>query len=151
MSVEFSPLRQLAIRLACIHAEDRAWVLAQLADDERETVDALLQEIDDLGLARDPAVLAAILSAPVQPAFAATASILPDDVSLHDLAARAPHPFWAAVLLQGREPGQRAKVMTGLPDAGHARRWDQALADIEVPPALAQALRLKLLDGDAHG
>ncbi|MDZ4298828.1 MAG: hypothetical protein U0998_00515 [Moraxellaceae bacterium] len=145
MSMESSRLRQLAIRLACIHADDRAWVLEQFSDEQRETLDGLLDEINELGLAKNPSVVTAILDSALHSSLAGSVSILPDDVSLHDLVAKAPHPFWAALLLQGRSVEQRNKVLTGLPEIERIHQWDQRLADIEVPPAMMMAVTENIL------
>ncbi|MDP1539189.1 MAG: hypothetical protein Q8K94_00185 [Moraxellaceae bacterium] len=143
--MESASLRQLAIRLACIHVDDRVWVLEQLSDEQRQTIDGLLQEINELGLAKDPTVIAAILGQPNQAEFANLASILPTDVALHDLVAKAEHPCWAALLLQGHSVQQRNLVMSALPAIDQIRHWDQQFADIAVPPALVMALRDHLM------
>lgn len=132
------PLRQLAIRLACIHADDRAWILAQLDSAERQHIDELLQEIAELGLDKDPAVLAALRAEPMT-RFAAE-SVMPDDVVLHAQVARAGHPYWGALLLQMYGSVQRRKVMDAMTNGALIRRWDHALADQTIPPALVAAL-----------
>lgn len=136
--MEFSPLHQFAIRLACIHASDRAWLLAQLDTVERAQVDALLQEIDELGLARDPAVVAAVLSDPT--GRFDSESVMPTDVAVHAQVRGAGHPFWGALLLQMHSPAQRRTVMSSLPQGDLLRRWDHVFADQSVPPALVAAL-----------
>lgn len=136
--MEFSPLRQLAMRLACIHVDDRAWVLAQLSPAEREPIDELLQEIAELGLAQDPAVLAAIHAEPMT--RFTSESVMPDDVALHAQVERAGHPYWGALLLQMHGQPQRRKVMDALPQGALVRRWDHALSGQMVPPALVAAL-----------
>ncbi|MFJ4374657.1 hypothetical protein ACIP1T_18890 [Pseudomonas japonica] len=134
-----SPLRKLAIRLACIHAEDRDWILGQLAADEARQVNELLQEIETLGLASDPSVVNAVMAEltsqgaarPVQPPMV--------DEGVAALG-RAGHPAWAALALQLREKDQRRKLIDGLPNAATVRRWDSLFGAGTVPPALAQCL-----------
>ncbi|MEK6788410.1 MAG: hypothetical protein AABY68_05620 [Pseudomonadota bacterium] len=132
------PLRQLAIRLACIHADDRAWILAQLGRLEREQMDELLMEIADLGLNKNPAVLAALYAEPM-PRFA-MASVMPEDIALHPQISQLQHPYWRALLLQMHDPSQRRKAMDVLPQGALIRRWDHAWSEQAVPPALLTAL-----------
>ncbi|WP_339527234.1 hypothetical protein [Pseudomonas sp. EA_35y_Pfl2_R111] len=145
-----SLLRKLAIRLACIHAEDREWILAQLDASERQRIDDLLQEINLLGLAADPsvvsAVMAELLERPLIPATPGT--------SLAASVSRAEHPFWCGLLLQLQEQAQRRQLIDALPSAAAVRRWDNAFAKQPVPPALVQSLRGYLdgqLDGQVEG
>lgn len=136
--MDLLPLRQLAIRLACIHAEDRAWVLAQLDSLERQQIDVLLLEISDLGLDKDPAVLAAMHEEST--ARFAMSSVVQDDVVLHTQVSQLDHPYWGALLLQMYGASPRRKVMDSLPQGALVRRWDHALSEQTVPPALVAAL-----------
>lgn len=144
--MEISLLRKLAIRLACIHAEDREWILAQLDADERQRIDDLLQEINLLGLAADPSVVSAVMAEPLDPSSspAVTGTSLVSSVS------RAEHPFWCGLILQLQEQAQRRKLIDALPNAAAVRRWDNAFAKQPVPPALVQSLR-GYLDGQLNG
>src|SRR5690349_17282497 len=94
-----SPLRKLAIRLACIHAEDRDWILAQLGGDEARRVKELLQEIETFGLASDPSVVNAVMSE-----VAGQSAVRPvldsDNQAWLALLTQAEHPLWAALALQ---------------------------------------------------
>lgn len=148
--MEISLLRKLAIRLACIHPEDREWILAQLEIGERQRIDDLLQEINLLGLAADPSVVSAVMtellerpSSPATPGTSLVASVN-----------RAEHPFWRGLLLQLQEQTQRRQLIDALPNAAAVRRWDNAFAKQPVPPALVQSLRGYLdgqLDGQVEG
>ena len=42
--------RQLALKLACLHQQDRQWILDNLSDEEKAKIIPLLKEIDELGL-----------------------------------------------------------------------------------------------------
>jgi len=145
--MDLLPLRQLAMRLACIHADDRAWILAQLDPSEHQQIDALLVEISELGLDKDPAVLAALS---VQPTTRfATDSAMPDDVVLHSQVSTLGHPYWGALLLQIYSAPQRRKVMDALPQGALVRRWDHVLSEQMVPPALVSALVRRVADAEA--
>lgn len=100
--MDILPLRQLAIRLASIHADDRAWVLAQLDPLEHERMDGLLMEIADLGLDKDSAVLAAMNSELVT-RFAMD-SVMPDDIALSTQISPLQHPYWRALSEQTVPP-----------------------------------------------
>lgn len=144
--METSLLRKMAIRLACIHAEDREWILAQLDASERQRIDDLLQEINLLGLAADPSVVSAVMAELLE-----RPSILPAlGVSLAASVSRAEHPFWCGLLLQLQEQTERRQLIDTLPNAAVVRRWDNAFAKQPVPPALVQSLR-GYLDGQLDG
>jgi len=138
-----SPLRKLAIRLACIHAEDREWILAQLGGDEARRVNELLQEIETLGLASDPSVVNAVMA---EASSQGAARPLLDSEHQARLAplARAEHPLWAALALQLQDKEQRRKLIEALPNPAAVRRWDTAFATQAVPPALARCISLHL-------
>ena len=136
--MDILPLRRLAIRLACIHADDRAWILAKLDPLERQQIEMLLVEIADLGLDKDPAVLASMTVEPTT--RFATDSAMPDDVVLHTQVSQLGNPYWGALLLQLYGAPQRRKVMDALPQGALIRRWDHVLSEQTVPPALVAAL-----------
>ncbi|NWB95793.1 hypothetical protein HX882_07835 [Pseudomonas gingeri] len=137
--MEFSPLRKIAIRLACVHAEDRDWVLARLEPGERREVDALLEEISQLGLADDPTVLAAMLGELASPPVAEP--VTADSARLKAVLANARHPFWAGLVLQLETPALRREVLGGLANSAGVRRWDTAFAKQPLPPALVNCLK----------
>jgi len=86
--MKIQPLRLLVIRLACTHPADRSWIRTQLDPLACAQVDALLMEIADLGLDRDPAVLAAML---IEPDMTVCATSLR-------------HPYWCALSRQTEAP-----------------------------------------------
>jgi hypothetical protein len=148
--MEFSPLRRTAIRLACTHAEDREWILVRLEPVERQRIEALLEEINLLGLAVDPAVVAAVM-AELAPDLSAN-QVLPENALVHAYVSGAEHPFWAGLVLQLHAQTQRRQVLDALPNGARVRRWDNTFAKQPVPPALAQCLkdylvRLEVSDG----
>lgn len=53
-------LRQCALRLHALGAEDREWILAQLTDDLRNSLEPLLEELERLGFCVDQSVLASM-------------------------------------------------------------------------------------------
>lgn len=53
--------RELALKIACISAKDRAWVIANLSSEEQQTLKPLLDEIEELGLNQDRSVVNAVL------------------------------------------------------------------------------------------
>lgn len=145
-----SPLRKLAIHLACIHAEDRDWILAQLATDEACRVNELLQEIETLGLASDPSVVNAVMTE-IASQGAARPVFDSDNQALLAILGGAEHPLWAALALQLQNKDKRRKLIEALPDSAAVRRWDTALATQPVPPALARCVSQHLQpEGGTH-
>lgn len=142
--MEFSLLRKLAIRLACIHVEDREWILAQLGSAERQRIDDLLQEINLLGLAADPSVVSAVMAERLEQAPSQSASA--QGAAIVARLGAAEHPFWAGLILQLQDQAERRKLIDSLPNAAVVRRWDNAFAKQPVPPALVQSLQ-SYLDG----
>ena len=55
-------LRRLILKLACVHSQNREWVLGQLSQSERDIVQPLLDEVLELGLNIDVATVNAVLS-----------------------------------------------------------------------------------------
>ena len=135
--MEFSQLRKAAIRLACLHADDRQWILANLAADERQQIDGLLGEINELGLASEPAVIAGLINElATQPQVQASAQ----SPVIHQRLLKAEHPFWAGLVLQLETPVQRREALSTLANSGSIRRWDTAFAKHTLPPALVSSL-----------
>jgi hypothetical protein len=150
--MEVSLLRRAAIRLACTHAEDREWVLAQLDTDERLQIEELLQEINLLGLAADPAIVASLIAETSSQAN--ELSLTASDAAVRASVVRAEHPFWAGLALQLNTQAQKRAVIDALPDAQRVKRWDNAFTQQSVPPALALCLcnhlsRSEVRDDDA--
>ncbi len=141
-----SPLRKLAIRLACIHAEDRAWIMSQLDSDESLHLSELLQEIDTLGLASDPSVVAAVMTE-LSTQTAVKPVVDADNQSLLLALGKAEHPLWAALAVQLQEQGKRRKLIDALPNPAAIRRWDSVFASHDVPPALADCMQRYLGQG----
>lgn len=52
-------LRQIALKLHALHAQDKAWILGQLARDVRERISGLLRELKVLGIQSLPEAAAA--------------------------------------------------------------------------------------------
>ncbi|MHA6194747.1 hypothetical protein ACX3YG_10295 [Pseudomonas wadenswilerensis] len=135
-----SPLRKLAIRLACIHSEDRDWILGHLEADEARRVNELLQEIETLGLASDPSVVSAVMAELTSQGAARPVQAEEGLAAL----GKAEHPAWAALALQLRAKEPRRKLIDGLPNAATVRRWDSQFSAAAVPPALAQCMNRHL-------
>lgn len=127
-------LRKLAIRLACIHHEDRNWILQQLAPSERQQLEELLQEISLLGLAADPSIVDAVMREAAQSPAQATTPVGP-------LPTDAP-PFWLALALQAVTPEARHPYLDGAKPG--LLKWHKQFADEVLPPALLQHLKTKL-------
>lgn len=53
------PLRQSALTLHALAAQDRAWVLAALPGGQRAALQPLLAELEEIGIPRDPDLLEA--------------------------------------------------------------------------------------------
>lgn len=140
-----SPLRPLAIRLACIHAEDRNWIMQQLDDAQRRQMALLLEEIAELGLARDPSVLSLVM--------AQQDKLLPateNNLALGSLSA-APPLCWQAMLLQMQPESQRMASIADQPaQAKELNYWNDLLSSYSMPPALITCLQEHLFPGDSH-
>lgn len=94
--------RRAALTLHALHADDRNWVLSQLGSPQRAELEALLTELTELGIPRDPELVSTALasSAPGLPAkrvpmvslhaeskaLARLLSAEPDVIALHCLA-----------------------------------------------------------------
>lgn len=139
--MDISPLRKAAIRLACLHADDRQWVLANLAADERQKIEALLGEINELGLASEPSVIAGLIN---ELAAQPHAQVSAQSHVIHDRLLKAEHPFWAGLALQLETPVQRREALSTLANSASIRRWDTAFAKHTMPPALVSSLQAYL-------
>jgi hypothetical protein len=140
--MEFSALRKAAIRLACSHAEDRAWILARLTTDERRKVEELLDEINELGLTSDPTIVAAMMNE-LTVAPPATRA-MPDHSRLKAQLSKATHPFWSALVLQLEAPAVRRELLGTLNNSADIRRWDGKFTKQVLPPALMASLKARL-------
>ncbi|CAN7618737.1 hypothetical protein LJR232_004492 [Aquipseudomonas alcaligenes] len=135
--MKFSPLRKLAIRLACSHAEDREWVLRQLDLDERRQIESLLEEINLLGLAADASVVEALMSEESRPQAEPSR---PEHAELLVLIARAEHAFWGGLCLQLLPAGERKGAIDALPNGARLQSWEASFSRRPVPPALVASL-----------
>ncbi len=133
-------VRQAALTLHALPAPDRTWVLAALPSSEREQLQALLEELQALGIPGDPTLVSGLaqetessgsgpdwLHALDTRGSVALARVLRDE----------PRELTGAVLAMLREPA-RTKVVAALPAATSPQRLAQ------VTPALEQALRSAL-------
>lgn len=127
-------LRKLAIRLACIHHEDRDWILQQLAPVERQQLEELLQEISLLGLNADPAIVDAVMKEAAQSPAQAASPVGP-------LPADAPS-FWLALALQAVTSEARHPYLDGAKPG--LLKWHKQFAHEVLPPALLQHLKTRL-------
>ncbi len=127
-------LRKLAIRLACVHHEDRDWILRQLGPDERRQLEELLQDINLLGLAADPTIVEAVMN---DAEHGSPQAALPSG-PLHS---EAP-PFWLALALQSLAPELRRSYLDGSKPG--LLKWHKQFADEVLPPALLQHLKTQL-------
>ena len=59
-SMALNTLRQCALRLYVLGSEDREWILARLAVDARDSLEPLLDELDQLGFRVDQTMLDSI-------------------------------------------------------------------------------------------
>jgi hypothetical protein len=83
-------LKALVLKLACIHPEDREWILQQLSPAEKSAVQPLLKEIQELGLAVDRDIVNTALAGLKQNDVISKANIY--DVKNLD-------KFWLSVLM----------------------------------------------------
>lgn len=128
-----SALRKLAIRLACVHAEDRDWVLDQLSPVERQQMDELIHEIGLLGLATDPSVVNAVIGELDKPKLPSPVAGELDDTV---------HPFWLALALQSQDVEVRERYLDarvgGKPEL---LKWHRQFHERKLPPALLHQLQ----------
>lgn len=129
-------LRKAAIRLACMHPDDRGWVLSQLSSSERKRVTALINEAAALGLAADATVVDAVLSES-SGVLSANDTINASDVS--DRVARLEDPFWAALILERHGEKVRDEMLPRIESAA-IRRWSERLHSQSLPVALIDEL-----------
>lgn len=134
-------LRKLAIRLACIHAEDRQWILEQLPPAERQQLDELLQEVSLLGLAADPSIVDSVMQESRQPEPSSQAFQFDQELP----------PFWLALLLQTISSAERRPyfdVATGT--KSELLRWNKEFSIKRLPSGLLQSLKAQLENGGMH-
>lgn len=101
-------LRQAALALHAMGEPDRAWVLAALTVEQRESLQALLAELRELGIPQDGALLQCLLDEP-QPA--ATRPSVLDQANPAELEATLQHEpvrVREVLLAQGAAPPPRA-------------------------------------------
>jgi len=131
--------RRAALLVHAMPAGDRDWLLGSLAPHHRVELELLLDELRELGIPPDEAVLHEILAAQAQaPARPAGA--------VERLEKLAPQQVAALAQLLQREPPQLAATLLGL----HSWPWAQAVSAAMAPavvtprqtraPALQQAL-----------
>lgn len=95
--------RKLALAISCIPEDDREWILGELSDSERKSLNPLLVEIRELGLDKDKSVVDAVLSD-----LFGDERPVPDAVKIQ-FVDKLPNldPFWQSVFIRGLDSGQQ--------------------------------------------
>lgn len=134
-------LRKLAIHLSCLHVEDRQWILDQLPSTDRLQLDALLQEVNLLGLAADPSVIDSVMTENKR-----------DEPQKRDLSFDETLPsFWLGLLLQTLSRSERAPYLeVAAGSKSELLRWNKEFSTVRLPGALLESLKTSLDAGDAH-
>lgn len=130
-------LRKLALRLACGHPADREWLLGQLTPAERQQMEALLEDISQLGLTADPAITLAVMQD-------AEPDDLPeaDQIALLNVTA---DPFWLGLGLQTLTAKARVPYLdVRYGDKSSLLRWHNTFTSEALPPALLRHLKTHL-------
>ncbi|MEH6541737.1 hypothetical protein [Halopseudomonas sp.] len=129
-------LRKAAIRLACIHPDDRSWVLSQLSSDERKRLTALIDEAAALGLTTDAAVVDAVLS---ESSGRLGGDDNPNASIASDRIARLGEAFWVALVLQRHGVKVPDELLPRI-DSAAIRSWSERLDTESLPVALIDEL-----------
>ena len=150
------PFRQSALLLHGLSAEDRQWILAQLAEGQRARLSGYLAELEQLGMPADRSLAEALLSgaagraenaahrtgahAAERATFGAALRAAPAEAVLAILAEQ---PAWLIALVLGIEPWPwREAIHVGV-DASKRERIKQYLGS-QPPAMLAQSLVAQL-------
>ncbi|MFD1836904.1 hypothetical protein [Paracidovorax cattleyae] len=157
--------RRAALVLHGMAPADRAWVLERMAPSQRDALQALLSELQALGIPPDPAGLDALATAAPDSVAAAplptgnAASSPPEADLLMALGApgvaalarawRAQPPLMVAQALCLRPWPWRAALLEQLP-ALQRRRVTDLLGTVSSGPSTAPALASAMLDGMRH-
>ncbi|HET8748745.1 MAG TPA: hypothetical protein VFM98_24330 [Ramlibacter sp.] len=81
-----TPAHRAALTLHALSGPDRQWVLAALSDGQRETLNRLLQELEQLGIPRDAELAAALAAESTGEESGARALRALDKAGVHRLA-----------------------------------------------------------------
>lgn len=84
--------RLLALKVACLTAVDREWLLCSLTAQQRDLIQPLLAQIETLGLHRDPSILRQLIE--VQ------SDVDESDAVINEQVVKSLSPFWLAFLRQ---------------------------------------------------
>lgn len=125
-------LRQGAIRLACLHPDDRRWILESLQIAERDVIQEMLDEIDSLGLAADPSVVELLMREPPMLKLREPVNSFGRDID----------PFWLALADKAAHKNQgilREEAIYG--------KWRAMLGEEPVPAALGAQLSVLMNRG----
>jgi hypothetical protein len=131
--------RRAALTLHALHADDRNWVLAQLGP-QRVELDALLAELTELGIPRDPELVNTALAASQRESMAQRSpkvSLKADSKALAKLLSAEPDAI-ALRCLALLDETQRAEVTTLL--MGDKRVRLKSAAPVTAAPALTAAI-----------
>lgn len=111
--------RYIALKMACLHAEDRQWLLMHLEPEARKRIQALLADLEASGLQMDAGVVAEICAersrSAQQEAAHPDAAVNPavDSVLLQTVTRQ--DPAWAALTLLAADEARRKAVLRHLP------------------------------------
>jgi len=146
-----APYRRAALTLHALAAADRQWLLSRLAQEQRERLQPLLDELAGLEARFDPSDIATLTEPSVDllpaqaPAPVAESDVLAG-IDEHALAATlAGEPDWAiAALMQGAAPAMQSRLLAAC--SAHRGAAIGALArNGRAPTASAQAALVSAL------
>lgn len=125
--------RRAALTLHALERGDRAWLLGQLGDGQRALLEALLADLESLGIPRDRALIQDAMAAEVPPAAPAQAAL--DAKALCLVLVREPQAvrsLWLTVLQESEQQDVLAHWSLPLdspPAVVAAVSWPEALCE----------------------
>lgn len=125
--------RKLALKISCISEEDRKWILRQLSGDEVSQLQPLLEEIEQLGLNKDPSIVREVLESVKD-------TLSEPKINKTSVALQLRHldkldPYWQKVILGCVDQKDAKAIML-------QNKIEVSLSEAinKVPPSLASAL-----------
>lgn len=139
-----APVRRAALALHSVSELDRAWMLGAISQEQRGQLEPLLQELEGLGIPREPAVLhemvaAAMRMEPALETLELARGLEPEDLGRIAAALKAESPALVAAILGAPGWPWREEILARFDDEFRAA-VRRALFVRKSAPALEQAI-----------